>query len=80
MIAYGYTVETGAQLVEKQRKAREVLDTLGTSERGYAITRQQMGRWIIKGQPIKPEHGAALMAYIQERMTAYAEKQDDSLS
>ena len=44
---------------------------IGISERGFPITLAQMVKWLQDGKPIKPEHGDALIEYIEDKIEEY---------
>lgn len=45
--------------------------TLGTSERGYPILLSQMINWLQVQKPITPQHGNALIGYIEQKIEEY---------
>ena len=72
------TKQRELKLKDAQRKAKLKTQSgvlydvqIGISERGFPITLAQMVKWLQDGKPIKPEHGEALVEYIEDKIEEY---------
>lgn len=61
--------QQAAEAEEARVKADKVI---GVTEEGYNITLSKMTKWLIRGTPIKPTHGKALIAHIEKSMALWA--------